>query len=131
MKQALAVPEVSYVLAFSPQNLKVDGKFHKLKVVVAKPEKYQIQARNGYYAPKVVADPQEMAKQEVRQALFSQDEILDVPLDLKTQFFKTDAASVQFTVFTHLDIKGIHFRRADGHSFNDLVLATAVFDDNG
>jgi hypothetical protein len=131
MREALAVPSVSYVLGFSPQNLKVDGKFHKLKVVVTSGQKYQIQARNGYYAPKMLADPAEMAKQEVRQALFSQDEIVDVPLELKTQFFKVDAKSAQLIVFTHLDIKGIHFRKADGRSYNDLVLATGVFDNNG
>jgi VWFA-related protein len=131
MSQALAAPSVSYVLGFSPQNLKVDGKYHKLKVMVMRPQKYQVQARNGYYAPKVVADPQEAVKQEVREALFSQDEILDVPMDLKTQFFKGDAVSAQLTVFTHLDLKGIHFRKADGRSYNDMVLATGVFDDNG
>ena len=131
MKQALGAPSVSYVLGFSPQNLKVDGKFHKLKVVVKNGQKYQIQARNGYYAPKVLADPEEMAKQEVRDALFSQDEIVDVPVDLKTQFFKVDAGEAQLTVFTHLDIKGIHFRKADGRNYNNVVLATAIFDDNG
>jgi hypothetical protein len=131
MSQALTAPSVSYVLGFSPQNLKVDGKYHKLKVVVMRLQKYQVQSRNGYYAPKVVADPQEAVKQEVREALFSQDEILDVPMDLKTQFFKGDAASAQLTVFTHLDLKAIHFRKADGRSYNDMVLATGVFDDNG
>jgi len=67
----------------------------------------------------------------VREALFSQDEIVDVPVEVKTQFFKVDAASAQLTVFTHLDTKGIHFRKAEGRSYNDVVLATAVFDDNG
>lgn len=131
MSRALEAPAVSYLLGFSPQNLKNDGKFHKLKVLMTTPAKYQIQARNGYYAPKKVADPEEMAKQEVRDALFSQDEISDVPVDLKTQFFKTDAASVQLTVLTHLDINGIHFRKAEGRSYNEMVLATAVFDGNG
>jgi VWFA-related protein len=131
MNQAVAAPAVSYVLGFSPQNMKLDGKLHKLKVALATPQKYQLQARNAYYAPKALADPEEAAKQEVRDVLFSRDEIVDVPVDLKTQFFKTDAASAQLTVFTHLDIKGIHFRKADGRSYNDVVLATAVFDNNG
>jgi len=131
MSQALTAPEISYVLGFSPQNIKVDGKFHKLQVKVTSGEKYQIQARNGYYAPKMTADPEEMAKQEVREALFSQDEILTMPVELKAQFFKVDATSAQLTVLTHLDIRGIQFRKADGRSFNDVVLATAVFDEDG
>jgi VWFA-related protein len=131
MNQALSAPNISYLLGFSPQNLKVDGKFHKLTVTVQNGQKYQIQARNGYYAPKMLADPEEMVRQEVRDALFSQDEIVDVPVTLNTQFFKIDADSTQLTVFTHMDIKGIRFRKADGRNYNNLVLATAVFDRNG
>jgi VWFA-related protein len=131
MNQAMAAPSVSYVLGFSPQNLKVDGKFHKLKVTLKNGQKYQIQARNGYYAPKMLADPEEMAKQEVREELFSRDEIVDVPVELKTQFFKVDAESAQLTVFTHLDITRIHFRKTDGRNYDNVVLATALFDDNG
>jgi VWFA-related protein len=131
MNEAMAAPSVSYLLGFSPQNLRVDGKFHKLKVILVNGQKYQIQTRNGYYAPKQLADPEEMAKQEVREALFSQDEIVDIPVELKTQSFKVDAGSSQLTVFTHLDVRKIHFRKAEGRSYNNVVLATALFDDNG
>ena len=132
MDHALAAPSVSYVLGFRPQNLKVDGKFHRLKVTVANRKKYQIQARNGYYSSKVLAgDPEDMAKQEVREALFTQDETVSVPVKLKEEFRKVDATSAQLTVLTQLDISGLRFRKANGRSCNDLVLATAVFDANG
>ncbi len=130
MNQALTAPSVSYVLGFAPQDLKVDGKLHKLSVKIVNGKKYQIQARNGYLAPKMLADPQEMAKQEVREALFSQDEIVSVPVGLKTQFLKADTASTQLTVLTHVDVKGIRFRKADGRSYNNVILATGVFDAN-
>lgn len=41
-------PEFVYVLGFSPQ--KLDGKFHKLNVKLARQEKLTVQARQGYYA---------------------------------------------------------------------------------
>jgi VWFA-related protein len=131
IRQALAAPAVSYLLGFSPQNLKIDGRFHSLKVSLANGQKYKIQARNGYFAPKTIADPKEMAKQEVMEALFSQDEILDLPVELKTQFFKVDAASARLTVFTHLGLKGVHFRKLDGRNNNNLTIATAIFNENG
>jgi hypothetical protein len=56
---------------------------------------------------------------------------LTMPVELKAKFFMVDATSAQLTVLTHLDIRGIQFRKADGRSFNDVVLATAVFDENG
>jgi VWFA-related protein len=51
-RRVAARPEYSYVLAFSPQDLKFDGRFHKLKVTVNSGSKVTVQARKGYYAPK-------------------------------------------------------------------------------
>ena len=47
----LAGPEVGYVLAFSPDPLKHDGKFHKLKVEIKAHDKVSVYARKGYFAP--------------------------------------------------------------------------------
>ncbi len=85
LKRAGAAPEVSYILGFSPQNQRIDGNYHTLKVAMAKKEKYDIQARRGYYAPRKLDDPEAQAKQEIAEAVFSQDEIHELPLDLQTQ----------------------------------------------
>jgi VWFA-related protein len=131
LKLAGGVPEVSYVLGFSPQNQKMDGKYHTLKVTLAQKQKYAIQARRGYYAPKKLDDPREMEKQEIQEAVFSQDEIHDLPLNLQTQYFKTGDTGARLSVVSHLDLKGMHFRKAEGRNFDDLTVATAVFDENG
>jgi VWFA-related protein len=49
-RRAADAPKYMYVLGFSPQRL--DGKFHKLKVMVKGPQKLTVQARPGYYALK-------------------------------------------------------------------------------
>jgi VWFA-related protein len=49
-RRAAAVPEVLYVLTFSPQDLKLNGKFHSLKVTLNHREHFTIQARRGYFA---------------------------------------------------------------------------------
>ena len=131
IRRALAAPTSSYLLGFSPSNLNRDGRFHSLKVSLTNGEKLQIQARNGYFAPKLITDPEEMAKQEVREQIFAQDEILSIPVQLTTQFFKVDAASARLTVLTHLDLKGVRFRKTDGRNDNNLTIATVVFDRNG
>jgi len=131
LRQAVAAPPLSYLLGFSPQNLKVDGHFHGLKVSLASKQKYSIQARNGYYAPKTIPNPVEAAKQEIREAIFSQEELHDVPVDVQTQFFKKDATSARLSVLTHFDLKGIHFRKLEGRNADVLTIATAIFDDNG
>ena len=131
LKLAGGVPEVSYVLGFSPQNQKMDGKYHTLKVTLAQKQKYAIQARRGYYAPKKLNDPQETEKQEIQEALFSQDEIHDLPLSLQTQYFKTGDTDARLSVVSHLELAGMRFRKADGRNLDDLTVATAVFDENG
>ena len=131
LKLAGSVPEVSYVLGFSPQNQKMDGKYHLLKVTLAQKQKYAIQARRGYYAPKKLDDPQEMEKQEIQEALFSQDEIHDLPFSLQTQYFKTEDAGARLSVVSHLELEGMRFRKAEGRNLDNLTVATAVFDENG
>jgi VWFA-related protein len=131
LRQAVAAPPLSYLLGFSPQNLKVNGRFHGLKVSLTNKQKYSIQARNGYYAPKTIPNPVEAAKQEIREAVFSQEELHDLPVDVQTQFFKRDATSARLSVLARFDVKGIHFRKAEGRNADILTIVTAIFDDNG
>ena len=131
LRQALAVPSVTYILGFKPQNTEANGKLHNLKVQVASGSKYSIQARNGYYATKKSVDPEEQAKQEVTETLFSREEITGIPVQVKTEFFKADDTSAQLSVLTRLDTRGVKFRKTDGRSCDSVVLATGVFDANG
>ena len=131
MRQAVAAPAISYLLAFSPQNLKIDGRYHTLKVTLTGKRPYSVQARRGYYAPRNIVDPAETAKEEIQEAVFSQEEIHDLPIDLQTQFFKPDAMQARLAVLTHVDVKGIPFRKSEGRNLDNLTIATAIFDENG
>jgi hypothetical protein len=131
LREAVDAPAVSYLLGFSPQNLKLNGSFHTIGVKLAAKSKYTIQARRGYAAPRTLKDPTEQAKEEIREAVFSQDEIGDIPLELHTQFFKKDQTDVQLSVLAHVDLKTLSFQKTEGRNRNDLTLATAIFDENG
>ena len=131
MRQAVAAPALSYLLGFSPQNMKIDGRYHTLKVTLTGKQKFNVQARHGYYAPRTIPDPAEAAKEDIQQALFSQEEIHDLPVELQTQFFKKDPSDARLAVLTHVDIRGIRFRKADGRNHDNLTIAMAIFDENG
>ena len=47
-----APPDFIYVLGFKPNELKLDGSIHPLKVKLKKTQKLNVQARRGYYAAK-------------------------------------------------------------------------------
>ncbi|MBV8514117.1 MAG: VWA domain-containing protein [Acidobacteria bacterium] len=131
MHRAMAAPDISYLLGFSPQNLKLDGNFHTLRVLLAQKSKFTIQARKGYYAPRHVKDPAEAAKEEIQEAIFSQEEIRDVPIELQTQFFKSSDTQAKLAVLTRVDVNAIRFRKDAGRSNDNLTFATAIFDENG
>ncbi len=131
LKQLGIAPEISYMLGFSPQNEKMDGHFHALKVTLTGKQKYAVQARRGYYAPKKVDDPQEAEKQEMQDAVFSRDEIYDLVFTLQTQYFKTGDGGARLSVVSHIGLKDLRFRMADGKHYNELNIATVIFDDNG
>jgi len=128
--QAAAEPEVSYVLGFSPQNLKLDGRYHHLKVTFASKQKWNLQARHGYFAPKGTADPEALAKEELQQAIFSQEEMHELPIECQTQFFK-NAKGVRLSVVAHVDTRGMKFRKAEDRNRDKLTIATVIFDENG
>ena len=131
LRRTSASPEYYYVLGFAPQNLKFDGRFHGLKVTLKNPSKLTLQARKGYYAPKQAPDATEEAKQEIEDALFSQEEMHDLPVQLHTQFFKSSDVDAKLAVLVHVDVKHLHFRKADGRNNNALTIASGLFDRNG
>jgi len=131
LKRVSDAPEYFYVLGFAPQNLKLDGTFHRLKVALKEPNKLALQARRGYYAPRHVADAVETAKREIEEALFSREEIHDIPVELHTQFFKSSDENARLSVLVRVDVKNIRFRKEDGRNRNDLTIVSGLFDRNG
>ena len=131
LRRVSTAPEYYYVLGFSPQNLKLDGSFHSLKVTLKSAQKLTVQARRGYYAPKHAIDPSQEAKEEIEDAVFSQEEMHDLPIGLHTQFFKSSETVAKLTVLAHVDVKQLRFRKAEGRNWSDLTVVSAVFDRNG
>jgi VWFA-related protein len=127
---AAAEPEVSYVLGFTPQNLKLDGKYHTLRVTLTGKQKWALQARRGYFAPRGDANPEVAAKEEIQQAVFSQEELGELPVECQTQFFKSGDGA-RLTVVTHVGTEPIKFRKVDGRNQDTLTITTGIFDENG
>jgi VWFA-related protein len=126
-----AEPDVSYLLAIVPEGLKNDGKFHSLDVKVLSKEKYTVQARRGFFAPKRGATPEQLAKQDIEDALFSQEEQQGVPVQLHLQYYKVDEMNAKLSVLAHVDLAKVRFEKAEGRNWDDLTVVTGLFDRNG
>jgi hypothetical protein len=91
---------------------------------------YQLQVRRGYFVRQRAAEPAKREKQEIEEALFSRDEIHDLPVELFAQFFRVgDKARIE--IFARVDVKLLDFRRADGRNIDKLTIIGGVFDRNG
>jgi VWFA-related protein len=131
LRDLVSLPEFYYLLGFQPQNLKLDGSFHAIKVSMASKSDYSLQARRGYYAPRRLEDPAELAKREISEALFSREEMHDIPVELHTQYFRIGEDKATIAVLAHLDLKRIHFRKADGRNVDKVTVVSGLFDRNG
>ena len=84
-----------YVLAFNPGNLKMDGRFHSLKVILReKPKGDRVQARRGYLADKPDnVDEATQAKEEIREMLTAAYDLQQLPVEVTTAFSKQATAA--------------------------------------
>ncbi len=124
-------PEYVYYLGFYPKDLKPDGKYHEIKVTLANGKGLSVEARKGYWAPSHVEDAAATATREIGEAVFSHDELHDLPIDIHTQFYKTSPDDAKVKVTSHLDIQRIPFRKQDDRNRDDVTLVCALFDRNG
>jgi hypothetical protein len=131
LREVAAAPDAYYFLAYVPGNMKFDGHFHSLKVTLLTKSKYTIQARRGFFAPRHGETPEEVARRDVEDAVFSQEERHGVPIGLQTQYYKTDATDAKLAVLAHVDLAHVRFTKADGRNQDDLTVVAAIFDRNG
>jgi VWFA-related protein len=134
-------PSPAYYLAFDPTDMKLDGKFHDLKVELAEKHKgFSVQARRGYFAPKNAAEANAIAKQggasesdaqaqeQIREALQSKTELQQLPvtMDVRVSSTKTEARDLALTA--HLDPKSLQFRKDGQRNLNNVTFVFAIFD---
>lgn len=129
VEKLTAVPEYSYLLAFKPQDLKNDGKFHKLRVQLKQGSGLTVQARNGYVAPRP-GDPKQDAQREVEEEVFAQNEMHELPLRVQAQFYRSVDDKAHINVVIHVDVQRMAFKKSEGRNLNDLTVVAALFDRN-
>jgi hypothetical protein len=95
------------------------------------PERLTVQARRGYFAPRRAEDPGEREKEDIREAIYSSDELSEIPVDVHTQFFKVSERDARLSVLTHVDLRLMRFRKQEGRNLNKLKFVTVLFDRDG
>ena len=126
-----SAPEYIYVLGFEPQNLKLDGKYHSLKVTLRNPRGLALEARRGYYAPRSLTDPGQQTKADVQEAFFSRSETNDIPVAVRAEVNKASGRESTVSVATKIDVRNLPFRKEAGINRDDVILVVGLFDSDG
>jgi VWFA-related protein len=130
-RKTLSPPEVSYILTFSPEKLKYDGAFHNLKVTLEHGHGMKVQARKGYFAPKGQLTPEEQAKGRIREAVFTQETIHDLPLSVQTHVTKIGTQGDEIEVQAVLDARSLAFQKQGDRNIDNVTFIVALFDHDG
>jgi VWFA-related protein len=130
-----AVPDVSYLLGFSPTD-PPDGAYHKLKVTTTKAGKYDVSARPGYFATppsSPVEKPPETAQQRFDRVVASTESLDEIHATVQVQAVadedKEDRFHIQVDIA--LDAKSLPFTDVNGASVQQLTFVTVLEDAQG
>jgi VWFA-related protein len=122
--QVTATPKFSYVLGFSPTDLRTDGSFHSLKVRLPNQRGAYIEARRGYHAIQTDSKDTE-ATAHIDDALFSRDERREIPVVLQTGYSKpNNGDTAKVLIVGKIDVTSLRSRES-------LSVAVALFDSDG
>jgi VWFA-related protein len=122
------VPEVSYVLGFSPENLKINGSQHDLKVKVPNHHGITIEARKEYFAPSPELSPTEKKFQHLNREVTATDSPAEFPSELKIEPVLLPSGQPMLRVSIHVDVSKLPFQKIADRKVERLIFITALFD---
>jgi VWFA-related protein len=122
------VPEIMYVLGFSPSGVAADGRFHSLKVQLAAGQRYSLQARLGYAASSANAAVPSAPPSKLDSEAMASDTITDLPVRFTWEQW---AGPPGITMVAHLDLDRLHFETNQGRRGQKLALVGVLLDSRG
>lgn len=131
VREMTAVPEVSYVMGISPENLKSDGEYHTLKVKLTNRANLSVSARPGYFAPTKGKSAPAEKYAKLNRAVLAQDSTVEIPAEVTAVQGTLGSGETAIKVTVHVDVRGIPFKKQNGRHEERLIFITALFDLQG
>jgi VWFA-related protein len=125
------IPDVMYVLGFSPSDATPDGKYHSLKVKLAPGHHYSLQSRLGYTALTKTPPPEQRQPSKLDTEALASDTLAQVPVTLGSKPGTSENGNPALTAVLHLDLNRLKFdTSADRHALK-LKFVIAVLNASG
>jgi hypothetical protein len=131
MVQIAALPEVSYALAFSPDELKENGGYHNLRVKISGQHDVSISARPGYFAQSQQKGSAGVKFQKLNKEVMASDTLTDVATDITTQSGALGTGESALKVAVHVNGRSLAFKKENGTQNERGIFITSLFDMQG
>jgi hypothetical protein len=129
LKQLAAAPDVTYMLTFSPTNLKRNAAAHTLKVKLADSRGLSISARRGYLAPSPGLTETEKRKRDLDTAVVTTDIESALVARLTTDVVKTTTGDAVLKMAVHMNAIKLPYQIQEDRKVERLIFITALFDE--
>ena len=118
-----------YILSYASPYVKNDGRHHKIKVAVSRPE-LELSYRNGYYSPKEELTFERRKKEDILEAMEAPGNLNEIKVGFSYNFYQLDDLKYEVALLTNVDIRGIRFIKEDDRQTNLINLVIVAFDEN-
>lgn len=119
-----------YVLSYASPDQKAGGKYHQIRVEVARPG-LELSYRRGYFAPREELSQEERKNEDFQLALEAPGRFDRIPLELGFRSSPLEGDRHRLSVFTKVNVAAIPFHHQNGRRTNLLNLVVAVYDEKG
>lgn len=128
LRELAELPPASYVLGFSPDQVKDDGLFHKMKVEVPGQHNVTITARPGYFAltPEQAAPSAKF--QRLDREVTASETLSEIVTDVQTQSSALGSGETGLKVSVHVPPHSLSFKKENQRRIERVIFITALFD---
>jgi VWFA-related protein len=127
--RALAeAPEISYVLGFSPEEIKDNGAFHNLKVKVPGQHDLSIAARPGYFALSKQEAAPGVKFQKFNKEVMAKGDVSEIVAEVTTNSGVLATGEPALRVSVHVPGRSMQFKKENKRHNERIIFVTALFD---
>jgi VWFA-related protein len=131
LRQIAEMPESSYALGFSPDDVKDNGVYHTLKVKVHTQGDVSIDARPGYFALTKEKAAPAARYQKLNKEVMGSDVLGEIVADVTARAGVLATGESAVRVNVHVPGRSLLFKKEDKRHNERLIFVTALFDMQG
>ena len=120
-----AMPDVSYSLAFSPDDLKENGVYHSLRVKIPGHPDITISARPGYFARSNEKNSPGAKFQKLNKEVMTSDNLNEIPAEVTTQSSVLATGESALKVAVHVNARNLAFKKENDARAERVIFITA------